>query len=139
MRSRSGIVVGLPTVGFFPLAAVPDGVLSTPLVSLNDGDRQMETLAQDLRYGIRMLNRNPGFSLMVVVILALGIGANSAMFTLINGVLLAPLPYKGADRLVAVNENRPSLKKHDSMVSGPEFTAWTERNTVFDHTAAISY
>jgi len=76
---------------------------------------------------------------MVVVILALGIGANSAMFTLINGVLLAPLPYKDADSLVAVSENRSSLKKQDSMVSGPEFTAWTERNTVFDHTAAISY
>ena len=99
----------------------------------------METLVQDFKYAIRILTRNPGFGLMVVVILALGIGANSAMFTLINGVLLAPLPYKDADSLVAVNENRSSLKKQDSMVSGPEFTAWTERNTVFAHTAAISY
>src|SRR5262245_7269738 len=96
----------------------------------------METLVQDFKYGIRMLNKNPGFSLMVVVILALGIGANSAMFTLINGVLLDALPYKDADRLVAIKENRAT---EDKMVSGPEFVSWSEQNKVFEHTAAINY
>src|SRR5260370_2449254 len=99
----------------------------------------MESFRQDLRYGVRMLRRNPGFTLVVVLILAFGIGANSSIFSLVNGVLLGSLPYRDADRLVAINENRPAQKAQDLMVSGPEFTAWTEQNEAFEHTAAITY
>ena len=66
-----------------------------------------ETLAQDVRYGLRSLRRNPGFALVVVVTMALGIGANTAIFSVVNGVLLRPLPYANGDRLVVLHQQQP--------------------------------
>ncbi|MEK6323107.1 MAG: ABC transporter permease [Acidobacteriota bacterium] len=80
----------------------------------------METLWQDLRYGIRMLTKNPGFSVVAVVALALGIGANTAIFSVVYGVLLRPLPYRDADRLLVAS------------VSVPDYREVKEANQVFD-------
>jgi putative ABC transport system permease protein len=83
----------------------------------------MQTLFQDLRYGMRMLLKNPGFAIVAVITLALGIGANTAIFSVVYGVLLKPLPYRDADRIVVAN------------ISPPDFRDVRESNQVFDRMA----
>ena len=67
----------------------------------------MGTLWQDLRYGARMLLKNPGFTLIVLLTLTLGIGANTAIFSVVNAVMLRQLPFTNPDRLVRLNESNP--------------------------------
>src|SRR6185369_11403794 len=84
----------------------------------------------DLRYGLRWLRKNPGFASLAVLTLALGIGVNTAMFSVVNAVLLSPLPYPEADRIVWMNESGPDVK--DRWVSYPNFLDWRARNRSFE-------
>src|SRR6185503_3386444 len=95
----------------------------------------METLLKDLRYGVRMLTKNPGVSLIAVLTLALGIGANTAIFSVVSAVLLNPLPYDNPDRLVAIWENVPEHGRW--RVAPANFFDWKKQNTVFQDVAAF--
>jgi putative ABC transport system permease protein len=94
----------------------------------------MQTILQDIRYGIRMLMKHPGMSAVAIVTLALGIGANAAIFSIVNTVLLRPLPYKDPERLVALWENVPV---HGQWRAAPaNFFDWKKQSTSFEGMAA---
>jgi len=96
----------------------------------------LTTLIQDLRYGLRMLAKGPGFTAVAVLTLALGVGVNAAMFSIINSTLLTPLPYKNPDRLVWFGTNHPRFN-HPIPVSAPDFLDWKSQNNVFEYMVAI--
>jgi putative ABC transport system permease protein len=93
----------------------------------------LEQFAMDLRYALRLLRKTPLFTAVVTITLALGIGANTAAFSVVRGVLLAPLPYRAPDRLVELWETLPTVDQ--IMVSYPDFLDWKARNRVFEDIA----
>ena len=95
----------------------------------------MGTLIQDLRFGLRMLCKSPGFTAVAVLTLALGIGANTAMFSVMQGIVLAPLQYVSSDRLVMVWENNPRFPR--TWVSYPNFRDWQRSARSFQQMAAF--
>ncbi|MFY9609359.1 MAG: ABC transporter permease [Blastocatellia bacterium] len=95
----------------------------------------MEGFWQDLRYGTRMLVKKPGFTLIAVITLALGIGANTAIFSVINAVLLRPLPYVEADRLIWLTEREEQIPTR--WISYPNFLDWQARSQSFEAMATI--
>ncbi len=90
----------------------------------------MNTILQDMRYGIRMLVKTPALTAIVILALALGIGANTAIFSVINAVVLRPLPYDHAEQLLFLNERSPVLD--EMSISYPNFTDWRNQNHVFE-------
>lgn len=94
-------------------------------------------MMRDLRSAVRLLLKRPGFSLVVVVTLALGIGANTAIFSVVNAVLLSPLPYKEPQRLLAVWAKNDKQNLTQQPVSYLNYLDWKEQNHVFEHLAAI--
>ena len=91
-------------------------------------------MLEDLRFAFRQLIKNPAFSAVAIVTLALGIGANTAIFSIVNAVLLQPLPYPDADRIMVLNES--SGPGQDYSVALPDYFDWRNDNTVFEHLAA---
>jgi predicted permease len=92
-------------------------------------------MIQDLRFGLRMLLKKPGFTLIAIFTIALGIGANTAIFSVVNAVLLRPLPYQTPDRIVAIQEINKEGKR--VQVTPANFLDWRAQNTVFEHLAAL--
>lgn len=97
----------------------------------------MENLIKDIRFGLRGLFKQPGFTVLVIATLALGIGASTAIFSVVNSVLLRKLPYREANRIVAIQELDPNGKR--IQVTSANFLDWKNQNTVFEHLAAIRY
>jgi putative ABC transport system permease protein len=96
----------------------------------------IEDLLQDLRYAGRLLRRSPGLSVVAVLTLALGIGANTAIFGMVNAVLLGPLPYQNPDRLIYFNLGDPKHGGYDDHISVADFLDWRRQNHVFENLAA---
>src|SRR5262245_46484080 len=93
-------------------------------------------LWQDLRYGARMVFKQPGFTLIAVLTLALGIGANTAIFSVVNAVLLNPFAYPEAERIMFLSSSRLSEPNSSSAISYPNFLDWQQQQTTFSHLAA---
>jgi putative ABC transport system permease protein len=98
----------------------------------------METLFRDIQYGVRSLSKRPGFTFIAVLTLALGIGANSAIFSVVNAVLLRPLPYKDANQLVMLSRLDPQRSTPSTTDSIPKFNAVRDQSQVFESLAAIA-
>src|SRR5579863_1787869 len=97
----------------------------------------LETLARDLRFGLRTFTRNPGFTCVAVLTIALGIGANTAMFSIVQGVIFAPLPFPQANRLVFLWEKLPG--GHQLSVSYPNFEDWRRISRSCDAMSALAF
>src|SRR5690242_20152465 len=97
----------------------------------------MGALWQDLRYGLRMLVKNPGFTAVALLTLALGIGANTTMFSMVNGVLIRPLAFKDPNRLYTLWERNVKMGYEQNPPATANFRDWRERNRVFEQMAAF--
>ncbi len=114
------------------LAAQRSRPPSQQLQSRKQRDGIMTSVLEDLRYALRMLRHNPGFSVMVIATLGLGIGVNIAMFSVVDGVLLSSLPYRDADRLVTIWNRHVTTDVNKAQVSGPDYADFRERTTMFE-------
>jgi predicted permease len=98
----------------------------------------VQAFLQDLRYGVRLLLKRPGFTAVVVLTLALGIGANTAIFSVVNALLLRPLPYPEPDRLVTINHHYPSLTELNAPVSAAGFRRYRDDTRSFENVAVAT-
>src|SRR5271170_6746029 len=97
----------------------------------------METLIQDVRYALRMLRKAPGFTAVVVITLALGIAANTALFSVVDAVLLRPLAYQQPEELVSVRADMPGINLTDAGMSQPEIDDFQKRSGVFTQVSVV--
>src|ERR1051325_4865662 len=99
------------------------------------GGGSLDRLMQDLRFGARMIAKSPGFAAMAILTLALGIGANTALFSVVNGVLLNPQPYPEPEQLVELRESKPNFAT--GSISYPNFLDWQKGNRTFASMALV--
>src|SRR6185503_17955168 len=95
----------------------------------------MGILLQDLRYGIRMLLKQPGFTLVAIITLALGIGANTAIFSVVNALLLRPLPYSNSERLAIIWTHSPGANVEQDWPSPGQYSTIKSQTSVFEELA----
>src|SRR5262249_619633 len=117
----------------------PQSAIRNPQSAIRNQRGGMRTIWQDMRYVARTLLKNPGFTLVSVITLALGIGANTAIFSVVNAVLLRPLPYPHADRMVYVFGGKQSDPKAEDSISPHNFTDLRSRNQSLDSYFAFNY
>src|SRR5262245_44233814 len=98
------------------------------------GGGWLETLWQDMRYGLRMMLKNPGFTAVAVLTLALGIGANTAIFSVVNSLVFNPLPYRDSQQLVWVT----NVFREDEIIGANVYLTWQAQSKTFEHLAAFS-
>jgi macrolide transport system ATP-binding/permease protein len=99
----------------------------------------LETLLQDLRFGLRMLRKNPGFTFIAALSLALGIGANTAIFSLINAIMLRQMPVERPDQLVEFVEKRPGEDRNDDYMEWSSYEHFRDNNHVFSALTGVSF
>ena len=99
----------------------------------------MDTLLQDVRFALRTHSRQPGFTAIVLLTLALGIGANTAIFTVVNAVVLQPLPFANAEQLVRVTADIPGLGSQDIGMSAPELFDYRDSTGLSGDRGPLSY
>jgi hypothetical protein len=97
---------------------------------------ELNTFFKDIKYGLRMLAKHPGFTAVVVLIIGLGIGANTALFSVIQSVLRSPLPFREPQRLLLIRTESEATG-HSWACSVPDYRDWCEQNTVFESMCAI--
>ena len=98
----------------------------------------LTAILQDLRHGARLLLRSPGFTIVAVAALAIGIGANTAIFSVVNTLLVQRLPYRDADRLAIVWEHNIPRDRKNNVVAPANFLHWRDMNHTFEDLAAVS-
>src|SRR5215211_7010459 len=98
----------------------------------------METIIKDFRFAVRMLLKNPGFTAVAIIALALGVGANTAIFTVVNSVLLSPLQFKEPDRLVMTYGMDPKIGMDKAPLSVADYLDWRSQNQIFESMSAFS-
>ncbi len=133
LKTQENIDAGMPPAEARYAALRAFGGVEQKKEQCRDADRLrwLEDLIQDLRYGLRQLRRNPGFTAVAVITLALGIGANTAVFSVVEGVLLRPLPYPHPEGLVAVSVRAPSVSAEDLGLSPSIYFTYREQNQSF--------
>jgi len=97
----------------------------------------MLSLASDLKLGVRLLMKTPGFTLIALLALALGMGATTAIFSVVDAVLLRPLPYRDPERLLVVWEKNPAQGKYRLFTAGTNFRQWQQRSHTLEGMAAV--
>jgi putative ABC transport system permease protein len=137
MRTADNIAAGMSPqeAGRDALLRFGNRAVLKERVTAADAQMFLDSLWKDLCYGLRVLRRSPGFTTVAVLTLALGIGADTAIFSVVDAVLLRSLPYKNADRLLDLTEFRPGAITVAG-VSFPDYLAWKQQNTVFEESAA---
>src|SRR5206468_2630095 len=122
-----------------PKARPPErrGAGRTTNFFFNRSNSVMDTLLQDIRYALRVCARTPGLTAVAILALALGIGANTAIFTIVNAVLLQRLPFRDSERIIALWEESTRRPGRHNVVGPSQFLRWSDRATVFERMALL--